>query len=428
MRFAAARSVADAVLFEGYLLYPYRASSTKNRWRWTFGVLAPKQWTEAGGCEPCQLECQCLVEGGAGTHLNGRLRFLHVEQRLVESRGPDGCMRPAPSLDTPQGLIAPWEEGCVTEIDFVFALGGEPAEHSFEVVGQRREEVYAQGRVTWERAPLRGVIRTHAEQVEAQHPLWRLHVQVENLTPCPDASASRSQAVRSSTVATHLMFAVTDGAFVSVLDPPQWASHAARHTRSTGTYPVLAGRAGDRSLLLSAPIILYDHPQVAPESPGDFFDACEIDELLALRVTALTDAERLEAYATEPRAAELLDRVKAMPPEMRVRLHGALRDLRDGEMIPRHQPPAPKQPASRYPRGTRVRLRPRPGRTDAQDFLYAGRIATVEAVRRDHENREYLAVIIEDDPAADLNRWYGRYLYYYPHEVEDVPPQQRVTP
>ena len=86
-----ARRVADAVLYEGYVLFPYRASSRKNRYRWTFGVVAPRAWSQAGGCEPSSLRLECLVETeGAAPRIDGILRFLQVERRTVEAAQPDG--------------------------------------------------------------------------------------------------------------------------------------------------------------------------------------------------------------------------------------------------------------------------------------------------------------------------------------------------
>ncbi len=41
-----------------------------------------------------------------------------------------------------------------------------------------------------------------------------------------------------------------------------------------------------------SPIILYDYPQIAPESAGDFFDSTEMDEMLTLRIMTLTDDEK----------------------------------------------------------------------------------------------------------------------------------------
>ena len=66
-RFAAARAVADAVLYEGYVLYPYRASAQKNQMRWQFGVLAPGGYAEATGSERSTCRTECVVDPGADT-------------------------------------------------------------------------------------------------------------------------------------------------------------------------------------------------------------------------------------------------------------------------------------------------------------------------------------------------------------------------
>src|SRR5258708_10534432 len=83
-------------------------------------------------------------------------------------------------------------------------------------------------------------------------------------------------------------------------DPPEWAAGEVAACVNTGTWPVQAGPADCRDLMLSSPVILYDHPEVAPESAGDLFDATEIDEILTLRTLALTDAERRQTRAPAP--------------------------------------------------------------------------------------------------------------------------------
>jgi hypothetical protein len=236
----------------------------------------------------------------------------------------------------------------------------------------------------------------------------RVSVRVENVTPWSDPSAERDRIVGASCAAAHLLLGVTGGAFISLLDPPEGARTAARSCQNVRTYPVLVGPNDD--VVLSGPIILYDHPRIAPESPGDFFDATEIDELLALRTSTLTDREKKEARATDPRARAILDRVDAMGPEAKERLHGAIRDFEGAEMRPRTKPGP----------GHRVRLRPGRRRTDAQDMLFAGCVATVEQVMTDIDGQELLAVTLDDDPAADLHRSYGRFHYYYLDEVEPL--------
>ena len=227
--------------------------------------------------------------------------------------------------------------------------------------------------------------------------------------------------------------------FLSLLDPPEWAKPAAEACQNLHTWPVLIGDEGRRDAMLSSPIILYDHPTIAPESPGDLFDATEIDEILTLRTMALTEDEKREARATDERAAAIIDRVDNMPPELLERLHGAVRYLkgvegdagrggraaswcRGGTRGPtgrcRRRPTGWWWPGSSVAKGSRVRLRPGQRRADAQDMFLAGREATVEAVFLDVDGNRHLAVTLDEDPAADLQRWHGRYLYFSPDEVE----------
>jgi hypothetical protein len=201
------------------------------------------------------------------------------------------------------------------------------------------------------------------------------------------------------------MLAAAGGAFVSLVDAPPWAEAAARACRNVGRHPVLAGEPGCRDLVLASPIILPDHPEVAPESAGDLFDATEIDEILTLRTLTLTDEEKRQARAADPRVAQVIDRACALAPEALSRMHGALRGVRP------HSPFCP---------GARVRLRPGRRRSDAQDMFLDGRIGIVQAVMHDVDGRDCLAVTVDGDPAAEVNAWHGRYHYFYPDEIEPL--------
>jgi hypothetical protein len=202
--------------------------------------------------------------------------------------------------------------------------------------------------------------------------------------------------------------------------------------------------------MLSAPIILYDHPELAPESPGDLYDGTEIDEILSLRTLALSDAEKLQARATDPRAAALIDRVEALGADDFNRMHGTIRSPRvvsgppdalfpgsaEGPGVPAGYEPAvpwwdPAADASvspdtdavtvagrRIARGSLVTLRPGVRRSDAQDMFLDGRAARVEAVLLDVDDTAYLAVSLTDDPDQDLRVAHGRFLYFSPDEVE----------
>jgi hypothetical protein len=219
---------------------------------------------------------------------------------------------------------------------------------------------------------------------------------------------------------------------------------------------VLAGPPGTDDVLLVSPIILYDHPALAPESAVPLFDATEIDEILTLRVLTLTDEEKAAARATDPRAAAVIDRCEALTPEEMARLHGVLRDPA-APLFAGPDPPEADTPESWVPepwtpdtegrpwwdpavdgavdpdrasvlvrgvpvqRGSTVRLHPS-RRADAQDLFYDGREARVAAVLADVDGGTHVAVVLTDDPAADLHEWYGRHLHFGPEELEPVPP------
>jgi hypothetical protein len=369
MSFDRARLVADAVLFEGYALYPYRPTAIKNQLRWQFGVLLPRPASETLGTDPWWLEAQVLVEGDA-PRLSGRLRFLRARRRRVETL--EGA--PLRSIDVGGRLLVPWDEGEMCEQDF-----GIGSALDLQLAGDRTEEIVGDAaRLVRTRGPI-------SLRVETEFAGGRLRVRVENVG---ESAGARDDALLGATLGTHLLLQVEDGAFVSALDAPD--------CHSRGVYPILAGPPGARDLVLAAPIILPDHPQVAPESPGDLFDATEIDEILTLRTLLLTDEEKREARATDPRVAALIDRVDAMPASVLARLHGTMRA------------------------GARVRLRPGARRTDAQDMFIAGRIATVRERKHDVDGRVVLAVTIDDDPAADLHVWHGRYHYFHEDEVDPL--------
>jgi hypothetical protein len=189
---------------------------------------------------------------------------------------------------------------------------------------------------------------------------------------------------------------------------------------------VLVGRS-----LLVAPIVLPEQPEIAPESPGDLFDATEIDEILTLRVMTLTDEEKAAARGTDPRAAAIVDRCDTLPPDVLAGLHGARRDPRRSGTRRRGGTRTPTPPCRRRPtrcwwpgwpvrKGSRVRLRPT-RRADAQDIFLAGQVAVVTAVLSDVDGETHVAVVLEKTPAADLHDWYGRYWYFAPDEIEPLP-------
>ncbi|GAA4858783.1 hypothetical protein [Saccharopolyspora cebuensis] len=445
--FAAAQSVADAVLYEGYLLYPYRRSSGKNKVRWQFGVLAPPAWVRAqgperpsvsGSADSWRQRTECLLEAAPGARVRVRVRYLQPQHRSVQVRGPRGGFTEVDAADVGGERYLTFDEAVPRECDVEVDVDALAAQPHVEVVeqagGESVEALDDDTRIVRRSLPLSAVVRVSVADAEAPFRLRLLRVEVENAAEDVPAGVPRPEALRRSLVAAHTLIGVRGGSFLSLLDPPAWASVAARRCANLHTFPVLAGEGDSRSVVLSSPIILYDHPEVAPESPGDLFDATEIDEILSLRTLTLTEEEKREARATDPRAAAILDRVEVIPKEVFSRLHGAVRSVRpveDGT----DEPPwwSPEGEAAVSPecdavlvdgtpvaRGSRVRLRPRRSGGDVHDMFLAGRTARVEAVFLDVDDARHLAVVLEDDPGADLHRWYGRYHYFAPEEIEPL--------
>jgi hypothetical protein len=444
-------AVADAVLFEGYLLYPYRASAQKNRLRWQFGVLTPPGFPG----EPDRSRTEVLLERSPGAVLHLRLRFLHLRARTVH----DAAGAPVDGLVVGGERYLPWEEGVPREVDAVIALD-EPRTVPFALPEERVCEQVAGGRVERRCWPVAGRIVVSAEALDGPYDVLRLRLDVVNDSTCPD-DATREVALRTSLISAHTLVAVSAGGFLSATDPPEWALAATRSLDNRHAWPVLAGPPGRSDLLLSTPIILADHPQLAPESPTNLFDGTEIDEILSLRTLVLTDEEKAEVRATDPRAAAVVDAVEAMPPEIWERLHGAIRTLRPaaprpgshvqdttrqerglqdilgaradavfGTDVPWWDPGAD---ASVHPEtdsvlvggvpvaaGSHITLHPRPG-GDVQDRFLAGMAATVHAVLHDVDGEVHLAVSVDGDPAAELQIAHGRFRYFRPDEVEVVP-------
>jgi hypothetical protein len=324
-------AIADAVLYEGYLLWPYRRTATKNQRRWTFGGVYPPRHSAAHPDDRAAMQTQCLVEGGPECLVDVRVRFLHVVRRDL-ARAAAGGLEPIDELVVDGERHVAWEEAVEREVEAT-ALGladlAAPVRVSIDVPAGTAEEELLDGAGTragvflrsWH--ALRGTVAIGAEQLAPG--LHRLTVRIEN---CSDFEpGTREEALRRSFCSTHTVLHAERGAFVSQTDPPAALRAAAEACENIGTWPVLVGAEGERGTMLSSPIILPDHPEIAPESPGDLFDASEIDQLLTLSILSMTDDEREEMKAADPKAREILERTESLTGEELMRMNGAIREL-----------------------------------------------------------------------------------------------------
>ena len=445
MTLNAARQVADAVLYEGYLLYPYRASSSKNQVRWQFGILGPVGAVAAGVGEEPALSAEVVLEARPTATLDLYIRFLQVQSRVVERRGGDGWL-PVDELVVGGTRWIAFHEAVAREIPLLGLPLGQARTVKIDVPGgEDVEELYEDGvlvgRLVRTRWALSGQVGI-GTRAGADARLVVLGVSLENSTAWSPGDIAgwspRDVAARYSFVGTHVLLTAKDARFVSLLDGPDWSDADTASCRQERCWPVLVADDEGKDAVLLSPIILGDHPSIAPESAGDLFDATEIDEILTLRVMTMTEQEKADARGTDPRAAAILARCDAMSDADLGRLHGARRPTDD--QVPLYGDDVPwwdaGQDALAEPttdvvlvagvpvsKGSRVLLRPS-RRADAQDIFLAGLTAIVARVYFDVDGGTHVAVTLEDDPAGDLYDTTGRFYYFGPEEIEPLPARE----
>ena len=336
--------IAEAVLYEGYMLYPYRATAIKNQQRWNFGVLCPRAYSEEqNNTEAWIMQTECLIQGDASSQLHVKARFLQLLNRSIGKfpyplnefpQHGEPALEIVDQLDIGDRTFVPWQEATDREIalppihpsasSLHQSLSIEvPAGREFEPL--RNQDDLIAGVYIREWQALRGSIEIESQP--SQDGVIKVTIRIRNLTST-ELPQRRHDALAYSFISTHTILSVENGEFVSLLDPPDNLKSLAAECNNIGTWPVLAGEEKDRHTMLSSPIILYDYPQIAPESPGSLFDGTEIDEILSLRILTLTDEEKREMRQSDERAREMLERIETMPPEQFMKLHGVLRELR----------------------------------------------------------------------------------------------------
>ncbi len=351
--------LVDSLLFEGYALYPYTPGATKNATPTPFGIVYPVDYARNQTHAFDRMQMQGIV-GAADALVTGEVRFLQPsgeQHRAVERRVQIGA---APA-----------------KVSFDF----DDLEGTAELIVDRLPD--GRGRVT---------------------------LQVENTTPLTDeeAEADRKDALLKSMLSTHLLARVEGEKFVS---PLERGDDGVAGCCQVNTWPVLATPGDDA--ILAPTIMLPDHPEIAPESVNDFFDGTEIEEALVLHIQALSDQEREEISAQDPKVREMLARADATTPQELMDLHGRVR-IED--------PPGEREvvlDGVKYRRGQKVILHP-PQDADVYDKMLNGRTATIHRLFLRVDDRLHLGVTIDDDPMQEILGESGRFLFFFAEEVEVV--------
>lgn len=443
MNFESVEKIAAAVLYEGYILYPYRKTAIKNRQRWNFGTLHPRVYAEQQRPqEPfrfvAEFLCVAPVNSRASTvdavsTIDVRVSFLQLaRQRAIH----DANELSDPSLAWDEAIERTSTHRDLKLQDLLSAR--------LELALHLDGAVLPEGRGSVPAPDLEARILISAKSLDEGS--CRLHIELENITPLPSGPAARrDEALQRSFVSAHVVVGIKNGEFVSLLDPPPVYCASAAACNNVGVFPVLAGEEPDRSLIFCSPIILYDYPKIAPESEGDFFDSTEMDEMLALRVLTLTDAEKEEMRHGDPRARKILERTETMTEEAMLKAHGVIRSLRnlDPEMMhpdtmspatlngeqgfgawnPFEESKAPPESVSVFgvdlQVGDRIRIWPQKS-ADIMDMALKGKVAVIEAIEQNFEDQVQFAVVLDDDPGREFGmmRQPGHRFFFSPEEVE----------
>ena len=437
--------IAEAVLYEGYVLYPYRASSRKNRSRFTFGRVYPKSYsitqTES---EPFVTQTECLLRRGCDEAVVGvRLRFLQPISREVgllteplkelDSAPGDESFRVVPEVHLDGRLYQSWQEAAEREIHLTRASVASlrdrvestpfwfPASDEIQPIRDRAGWIRAF--IRRRRAQIEGVGNTSAERIDKW--VYKITVTVANLTPVEGLDLTREETILLKTFAsTHTILNVSNGEFISLSDPPPAYSSFAAGCKNIGTWPVLVGEKinGGADTMLCSPIILYDFPTIAPESAGELFDGTEIDEILTLRVLTMTDEEKSEMNQLDEKTRGILERTESLSKEELLGMHGEMRKIGSSDAVffdANTRPKTASIEGTELQVGDTVIIRPK-GRADVMDIALKGKIAVIESIEQDAEDRIYLALVLDEDPGRDLGlaRQPGHRFFYGVNEVE----------
>jgi hypothetical protein len=420
MNFESAEKIAAAILYEGYILYPYRPTAIKNRQRWNFGTLYPRIYAEAQNPhEPFRLQAECIVLADENATLDIKISFL---QLLRRGRALD---EPASSVVLADPSLA-WEEAIERTSEHPQILLGGLLTQPQQLTLNLSEAA--------PHADIQALLTLRAEPIASG--AYKLHIELENITPLHShAAAKRDEALPHSLVSAHLLLGITGGEFVSMLEPREGYTEAVASCSNLGVFPVLVGTEPERTTMFCSPIILYDYPQIAPESEGDFFDGTEMDEMLTLRVLTLTDAEKEEMRNGDPRARKILERTENLTPEAMLKAHGVIRSLRPirelsanepfGAWNPFEETKAPPESVTVFgvplSVGDRVRIWPQKN-ADIMDMALKGKVAVIEAIEQDFEDQVQFAVVLDDDPGREFGmmRQPGHRFFYSTEEVEPL--------
>ncbi|KAA9038578.1 hypothetical protein FW778_13550 [Ginsengibacter hankyongi] len=332
-------NLTHTLLYEGYSLYPYYRSAVKNQKPIPFGVIFPKDYNAYHEHSHSKMQSQSIITGDNDLTVSVTVRFLHLRKtelfQKANNEKDNEDYIPVSNLDINGKFYnSGWQtvERKITTGDIgltQLAKGGISIPIEFDNMNEGElilnEKNVVVAKSVSSISEITGSILISAESIIESTDSFRITVVVTNTTGLENANTiSRDEAIMQSFLSTHIILQTLQGEFISQQDTPvKWTTATAGCT-NINTWPIVIDKSN--TTLLSSPIILYDHPEINPQSSGDLFDSTEIEEALLLHVNLLTEEDRNRIGTEDEKMNAMLKKVNGLTPEDLHQYHSMLKE------------------------------------------------------------------------------------------------------
>lgn len=324
-------NITNTVLYEGYALFPYHRNAVKNQLPIPIGVIYPQDYHSINNHSPAEMQTECILTG-SNPEIKITVRFLHLKQVHKHERGRDtkNIQPPGDKYNLQNSQPTGWQT-VERKIDFeknkISELFESPESFKFHFEEEVREITSSGEADNWSCvSAIKGTFSISASKIEKAEKAWRIRVNITNKTPVPFAAEqARNMIFLQSFLSANTVMTTSGGKFISMQNPGQSWKQETDQCVCKNAWPILIDK--DDSMLLSSPIILYDHPEINPKSKTDLFDSLEIEEALMLHFAAMSDEEKNKIAGSDERLAAMLQKVGDLTPDSMLNLHGGFSNI-----------------------------------------------------------------------------------------------------
>jgi hypothetical protein len=304
-----------------------------------FGAVYPQAWQQHHPDVHAATQTQCIIQGTDDAEVEITVRFLHLRGKRLVKINPEKFGRdqfqPTDTIKAGDKTYYSGWEAEERKINVgrhkIKDLIDGSIENSIHFEEEQMSDILFKnekvaGNMIIRQSAINGNVRVSAKPVGIHEEGYQITIKIANTTPVDNPKqCSRDEIYFRSFLSANTILQAEKGKFISKTDPPQAWQEVNEACKNVNTWPVLIDK--DDKTMLSSPIVLYDYPEIAPESRGDMFDSTEIEEMLMLQVAALTDEEKKEVEQTDGKMKAMLERVRNTTPEELLKLHGGFKDI-----------------------------------------------------------------------------------------------------